>query len=97
MLKPEAEVEVSQARVSTITGFWQAFFALGQKVRAPVVGVTGEDMGIIKNLLRKHTPERLLECGEVFWQQHSQPYFDNPTHLMRLFASKLPQIERDLQ
>ena len=97
VLKPGADVGTT-TKVPTYNALalWRDFLEVGSHVQAPQRAPTGEDLGIANNLLRRHKRERLLELARLFWLRYSSPIFEKQeTHMMRLFAARIPDIEAE--
>lgn len=83
--------------VNTVGGFLAWFRQRGLECRASCPPFDAEDAGIVKRLLLKHGEARLKELAAYFWHWHSEPLIGRYTHTMRLFASKIPELEVTLQ
>ena len=94
-LKDGAVVESDEAREYGPREFVREFLALGLKVRAPRRLPAGVDYGLAVTLLRRYDRQTLLDYADKWWHAFAQPYFTDPTvSPMRLFASRIPDIER---
>ena len=95
--RPDAEVNTGEtSKESPIKAAFDAFNNLGAQVKAPTRAPTGEDFGILTNLLKKYDMETLMEYARLFWRGHSDPVFDRGYPAMRLFAAKIPDIIREV-
>ena len=81
------------APVNTVGEFLHWFRQRGIECRASCPPFDAEDAGIVKRLLLKHGEARLKELAEFFWLWESTPLQERYTHTMRLFASKIPELE----
>jgi hypothetical protein len=95
VVRPEAVIEGDAEVVSPVQQFVREFWALGAKVRAPNRRPAGVDYGLASTLLRKYDRAVLLDYADTFWHTFAEPYFRDPTvSPMRLFTSRIPDIER---
>ena len=98
VLRPDAEVTTTPASsIYNGRAFWDDFMALGRKVKAPPRTPDAEDFRHANRLLKQHGKVRLLEFARLFWSRYSSPVFERPeTHVMRLFAARIPDIIREI-
>lgn len=97
-LTSDEELEPMEAEsASPIQAFYRDFYAAGAEYQAPHRTPNSEDFGIIKNLLVKYADRAmLLEWARLFWRGHAEAVYEkHDTHVLRLFAAKIPDIRRE--
>lgn len=86
------ELEPAGAKTSPVVDFQRAFFAAGKDYGMVYRPPTGEDMGVITNLLKHYDAVTLAEYARLFWRGHSDGVRD---HFLLTFRRVLPEIIRE--
>lgn len=72
--------------------FWQIATDCGVPYRQP----KSEDYGIATRLLKQYSRERMIEMSDYFWHTFASPVVEHDdANVMRLFAARIPDIERE--
>lgn len=93
------DVEVTSSQplhVYNAAAFFKEFWKIATDCGVPYRQPQSEDYGIATRLLKKYPRERLLVMSDFFWHTYATPVVEHvDAHVMRLFAARIPDIEKE--